>query len=189
MAVPQATTLHVGDQAPDFHCRLCNGEQLWLSELWSQQKLLLAFTRHLGCTFCREQLCLLKSNYELLQQAGIEVLGVTMRSAEETLPLSQQLQLPFRCVCDPTLELYEAYRTRKGSYWNILGPSIWGKAIRTLARHGMGMPRGDITQLHATVLLDRGGTVLLTHYPATSAEQIACPSILDAAAGADTGSS
>lgn len=173
--------LRVGDQAPDWECTLCDGKRIRLSELWAEQKVLLAFTRHLGCTFCREQLLELKEHYDSLRQAGVEVLAVTMRPAAETLPLSRQMDLPFACVCDPELELYRAYRARKGSYWRVLGPSIWGRAIRSLTRHGMGLPAGDITQLQATILLDVGGKVLLTHYPETSAEQIACPVILDAA--------
>ncbi len=100
----------------------------------SEQKLLLAFTRHLGCTFCREQLQALKEHYESLRSAGIEVLAVTMRPPASTLPMQQQLDLPFPCACDPELALYRAYRTQKGSYWNVLGPSVWGRAIRSLPR-------------------------------------------------------
>ena len=182
-ASDESASLQVGGQAPDMECILCDGKQIRLSDLWAKQKLLLAFTRHLGCTFCREQLLSLKDHYQSLRAAGIEVLAVTMRSPESTLPLQRKLELPFPCACDPQLALYRAYQTRKGSYWRILGPSIWGRAIRSLTRHGMGVPAGDITQLHAHVLMDVGGKVLFTHYPETSAEQISCPAILEAAQG------
>jgi len=42
--------------APDLELLDISGNPVRLSSLWSQRPLLLAFTRHFGCTQCKEML-------------------------------------------------------------------------------------------------------------------------------------
>lgn len=47
-----ATTLSVGDQAPDVTLPDDRNQPTRLSELWQRQPIVLVFVRHSGCTLC-----------------------------------------------------------------------------------------------------------------------------------------
>lgn len=170
-----------GSRAPDLEVQFSDGGGTRLSQLWSERPLLLALTRHLGCAFCRQQLGMLRDHHQQLESRGIQVVGVTMRDAEETERLRTELKLPFRCIADPQREVYQAYEAPRGSWAQVLGPQVWGAAVGALARGGMGVPKGDLRQLHASFLIDTEGRVVLAHYPRNSADQLSCEAVLETA--------
>jgi len=60
-------------RAPDLTLLNTSGEPVQLSSLWTQQPLLLAFTRHFGCTQCKEMLEELVNGKERIAQAGLGI--------------------------------------------------------------------------------------------------------------------
>ena len=48
--------LNFNRSAPDLTLIKHSGEPVQLSSLWAERPLLLAFTRHFGCTQCKEML-------------------------------------------------------------------------------------------------------------------------------------
>jgi peroxiredoxin len=48
--------LHFNQQAPDLELLNIAGKTVTLSSLWKKRPLILAFTRHFGCTQCKEML-------------------------------------------------------------------------------------------------------------------------------------
>ena len=176
----QAERLNVGDRAPDVEVCFASGLHSSLGDHWRQRPLLLALTRHLGCAFCREQLLALKDRWDEFQTAGVGVLGVTMRSVNDTLDFQRHLQLPFDLIADPERTVYQAYGAERGSAWQVLGLPVWPRALKATLRGGMGMPRGDIMQLHASFLIDTAGVIRLAHYPDSSADQLSCSQCMEA---------
>ena len=172
-----------GDAAPDVEVRLTSGQSSTLSRHWRERPLLLAFTRHLGCAFCREQLLDLKDHWASFQDGDVQVLGVTMRPIEATSEFRRQLDLPFELIADPQRTVYRAYGAERGNAWRVLGLGVWPRAIGATWRGGMGLPQGDIMQLHASFLIDRSGVIQLAHYPRTSADQLSCAQCLETIEG------
>ncbi len=48
--------LNFNSPAPDLQLQDTSGKPVQLSSLWAKKPLLLAFTRHFGCTQCKEML-------------------------------------------------------------------------------------------------------------------------------------
>ncbi len=48
--------LNFNRSAPDLTLQDVSGKPVQLSSLWAERPLLLAFTRHFGCTQCKEML-------------------------------------------------------------------------------------------------------------------------------------
>ncbi|HEY7651354.1 MAG TPA: redoxin domain-containing protein [Methylomirabilota bacterium] len=74
-----------GDRAPDFDLPAADHEgRISLSDCYRRGPVLLLLLRGLYCAFCRRQISQLKSTCDLLQGAGISLLGVVIASAERS---------------------------------------------------------------------------------------------------------
>jgi peroxiredoxin len=75
--------LGVGDRAPDFDLPAADRDgRISLSEYYRRGPVLLLLLRGLYCAFCRRHISRLKSSCDLLQAAGIAMLGVVIASPE-----------------------------------------------------------------------------------------------------------
>ena len=156
--------LPVGACAPDLTLPDEQGEPIVFSQLY-KQPLVLLFVRHLGCPFCRDQLLEMRDGYERIRAAGGEVAAVTMGTIEQAARIKQSLGLPFTCLADSQQEAYRAFEIPRGSLSQVAGPSIWGPGLAALRRGGLGVPRGDLLQLQATLVIDGEGIVRYVHHP------------------------
>jgi peroxiredoxin len=100
-----------GDRAPDFDLPAADHEgSVSLSECYRRGPVLLLLLRGLYCAFCRRQISQLRSTCDLLQGAGISMLGVVIASAERS-----RLYFRFRgqpccpMVAVPDRSLHRAY--------------------------------------------------------------------------------
>lgn len=89
-----------GDRAPDFDLPAADREgRISLSDCYRRGPVLLLLLRGLYCAFCRRQISQLKSSCDLLQGAGISMLGVVIASPERS-----RLYFKFRGrPCCPTV--------------------------------------------------------------------------------------
>ena len=71
--------LNFNSPAPDLQLQDTSGNPVQLSSLWAEKPLLLAFTRHFGCTQCKEMLEQLAAGREAIQAAGLD-LAVIMQA-------------------------------------------------------------------------------------------------------------
>jgi len=82
--------LNFNRSAPDLTLLNTTGQPVQLSSLWAQKPLLLAFTRHFGCTQCKEMLDELVAGRERIQKAGLDIAVITQGSPEATAQFAQQ---------------------------------------------------------------------------------------------------
>ncbi len=91
MADQLARLVGPGDRAPDFDLPAADRDaRISLSEQYRRGPVLLLLLRGLYCAFCRRHISQLRPSCEVLQDAGIRMLGVVIASADRS-------RLYFRC--------------------------------------------------------------------------------------------
>ncbi|HBH22127.1 MAG TPA: thioredoxin-dependent thiol peroxidase [Cytophagales bacterium] len=102
--------LNTGDKAPDFNAKDQNGESISLSD-FKGKKLVLYFYPKDNTPGCTAEACNLRDNYEALQKAGYEVVGVSQDDEKSHQKFIDKQSLPFRLIADTDHKVHEAYGT------------------------------------------------------------------------------
>lgn len=58
---------------------------------------------------CTKEACSFRDNYSILQEKGIEIVGISKDTVESHKNFVQKYQLPFTLLADPTLETIKAF--------------------------------------------------------------------------------
>jgi len=90
----------VGDKAPDFELPMSTGEKLRLSDLLKKKTVVLYFYPKDFSPGCTKEACAFRDSYELFQDAGAEVIGVSSDTEESHGRFSAKLRLPFKLLSD-----------------------------------------------------------------------------------------
>ena len=134
-----------------------NGMNLW--ELGLNNKLLMVFVRHSGCTFCRETLIELKGKLPGLQEQMITPVVVHMGTADDGLKMLERagLQGTYH-ISNPNADLYRAFDLKRGRLSQLLGPRVWWRGFQSaiLKGNGTGSIVGDGFQLGGAFLVENG---------------------------------
>ncbi len=163
-------TLSVGDRAPDVMLPDDLNRPTRLSELWQLRPIVLVFVRHSGCTLCLDHAVVMREASLDIQAAGADVVLVTMDDPERLHAFKVRWKLPFVCLADPRQEAYRAFQCPRGSLWQVAGPAMWWRAIKSLFRRGAGLVRSDPMQLPGSFVIDRGGVLRFAHRSRNSAD-------------------
>lgn len=101
----------VGDQAPDFDLPAADREaRISLSDHYRRGPVLLLLLRGLYCPFCRRHISQLKTSCDLLQAAGITMLGVVIASTERSRLYFNFRSAPcFPVAAAPDRSVHRAY--------------------------------------------------------------------------------
>ncbi len=102
------TNLQAGDPAPDFTGLTDAGETVSLSD-FKGQKLIIYFYPKDDTPGCTAQACNLRDNYEAMQQAGYQILGVSPDSVKKHQKFKNKYDLPFPLVADEDKTMLNAY--------------------------------------------------------------------------------
>lgn len=100
--------LQTGDAAPDFETRDQNGNPVRLAD-FRGKKVVLYFYPKDDTPGCTAEACSLRDNYEHLQKAGYEVLGVSVDDEKSHQKFIQKYNLPFPLLADTDHHIVEAY--------------------------------------------------------------------------------
>ncbi|WP_019948072.1 thioredoxin-dependent thiol peroxidase [Hymenobacter aerophilus] len=103
MSVPQA-----GEPAPAFEAPDQNGTVHRLAD-YAGRKVALYFYPKDDTSGCTAQACDLRDNYQQLQAAGIQVLGVSIDSAKSHQKFTAKHELPFPLLVDEDKKLVQDY--------------------------------------------------------------------------------
>jgi peroxiredoxin len=160
--------LNFNHSAPDLTLMNTAGEPVQLSSLWAQRPLLLAFTRHFGCTQCKEMLDELVAGREKIAAAGLNIAVVTQGTLEITAAFAKQFAPGLLTLADPERKAYQAYGLERGNlFQTFLNPKVW-TAISRARRKGYQVeppPEGqDAMQMSGTFIISPQGKIELPYY-------------------------
>lgn len=160
--------LNFNRNAPDLKLMNITGQLVQLSSLWAQRPLLLAFTRHFGCTQCKEMLDELVAGREKIEKAGLGIAIITQGTPEATALFAEQFAPGLLCLSDPERKAYEAYGLERGNlFQTFLNPKVWS-AISRARKKGYELenpPAGqDAMQMSGTFIISREGRIELPYY-------------------------
>jgi len=160
--------LNFNRSAPDLMLLNTSGEPVQLSSLWAERPLLLAFTRHFGCTQCKEMLDELVAGSERIKQAGLNIVVITQGTPETTADFARQFAPGLVCLSDPERKAYEAYGLERGNlFQTFLNPKVW-TAISKSRKKGYKVetpPAGqDAMQMSGTFIISKQGRIELPYY-------------------------
>jgi len=99
--------MNIGDKAPEILGKDEQGREIRLSD-FKGRKLVLYFYPKDNTSGCTAEACSLRDNYEALQTAGYEVVGVSKDSAASHVKFKEKHQLPFPLIADVDHSLLEA---------------------------------------------------------------------------------
>ncbi len=110
----------VGKPAPDFKLPATTGGEIGLGEFKGKQPVVLLFFPLAFSNTCTTELCSVRDDYSAFQQAGAQVLAVSVDSPFALQAWSQQEKFPF-----PLLSDFNKKVARRYGAWheNLLGLS------------------------------------------------------------------
>jgi len=160
--------LNFNDPAPDMEVLDVKGKTVRLSSLWAKRPLVLAFTRHFGCTQCKEMLDELVAGRAKIKKAGLDIAVVTQGVPEETKLFAEKHAPGLKALSDPERKAYRAYGLERATIfqtflnWKVL------RAVSNARKKGYQVetpPEGqDAMQMSGTFIINPQGRVLLPFY-------------------------
>lgn len=166
--MPKNKQLNFNRAAPDLVLLNTDGEPVQLSSLWKDKPLLLAFTRHFGCTQCKEMLAELVAGKERIEAAGMNIAVVAQGNPASTALFASQYGPGLLFLSDPQRSAYRAYGLERGSlFQTFLNPRVLAAVSRS-TRKGYKVeppPAGqDAMQMSGTFIISQEGLIELPYY-------------------------
>nr|WP_299344823.1 thioredoxin-dependent thiol peroxidase [Allomuricauda sp.] len=101
-------TLKVGDKVPDFSSKDQDGNTINLSD-YKGKKLVVFFYPRANTPGCTAEACNLRDNYELLQEQGFELLGVSEDSQKKQANFKNKYEFQFPLLADEDHTVIETF--------------------------------------------------------------------------------
>lgn len=107
--IPQeGKMLKVGDKAPDFALSDKEGKVVKLSD-YEGRRVVLYFYPKDNTPGCTRQACAFAGAFDIFEENGVAVIGVSKDSAASHAKFAEKYELPFVLLSDPGLEAIKAY--------------------------------------------------------------------------------
>ncbi|MGE2835141.1 thioredoxin-dependent thiol peroxidase [Mycobacterium sp. SMC-4] len=140
--MPQTPRLEAGDKAPEFSLPDADGNTVKLSD-YRGRKVVVYFYPAASTPGCTKQACDFRDNLTELNEAGIDVLGVSPDKPEKLAKFRDKEQLTFPLLSDPERTVLEA--------WGAYGEkTMYGKTVQGVIR--------------STFLVDEDGRIEVAQY-------------------------
>jgi peroxiredoxin Q/BCP len=97
-----------GDSAPDFTAKNQNGDGVKLSD-YRGKRVVLYFYPKDDTPGCTKQACSLRDSFDLFEEKGIKVFGVSIDDEESHRKFISKFALPFDLLADTNKEIVNAY--------------------------------------------------------------------------------
>lgn len=130
----------------------------YIDELASDQKVLLVFLRHFGCTFCRETMDDLAAVKDEIQSSGVKIVIVHMVRSEMASDMLKLYQLEdISHISDVDQHLYNRFGLYKVGFRALFGLKNWWRAFvaGVVKGHLIGKPAGDPFQMPGVILFHK----------------------------------
>ena len=93
--------VRVGDVAPDFTLQAADGRAVRLADYRGKQPVVLYFYPKDNTPGCTAEACAFRDSYEVFQEVGAEVIGVSSDTVASHEGFAQRHRLPFVLLSDP----------------------------------------------------------------------------------------
>ncbi|MBN2433005.1 MAG: redoxin domain-containing protein [Acidobacteria bacterium] len=129
-----------------------------MKQISKNQRALVVFLRHTGCTFCREALADIGTRRAEIESKGVRIVLVHMSDDEEFRAILPRFGLEdVVSISDPERNLYREFQLQRGRLWQLVGPHVWWRGIKAWLRgNGIGRVSGDVFQMPGTFLIYNG---------------------------------
>lgn len=104
---------------------------------------------------------------------------IGMGASETARRFKEEFSLPFTVLVDKKRESYRMLGLKRGSISEVMGPRVWAKGIKSLAKHGQGVPKEDPYQLGGVAIV-KDGKVSFVHRSETSSDNLSIDTLLEA---------
>ena len=150
--------MKIGDKIPSLLGKNEKGEEVMASDFVGK-KLVLYFYPKDSTSGCTAEACSLRDRYDELQQAGYEVLGVSVDGDKSHQKFIEKNNLPFNLIADTEKKLVEAF-----GVWaekKMYGRSYMGTLRTTFIINENGevekifTPKEIKTKIHADQILEK----------------------------------
>ena len=114
----------------------------------------------------------MRTRYDDISGKGAELVAIGMGWPAAAADFREKHDVPFPLMVDHTKETYRALEMNRGSLWDVLGPPVWIRSLRSLiSGHGMTTkPKQDPLQMGGVVVADSGGEILYKYVSKTSSD-------------------
>lgn len=155
-AYTETLKLKTGDKAPDFSLPNAKGEQVALSALLKQGKVVLTFYRGVWCPYCNLQLKLYQQILPQIRRAGARLVAVSPMSPDNSQAMIDGNALQFDVLSDAGNKVAQGY-TRV-----IQNPKSSIQAMADLGYdfYGFNQEKSDDLPIPATFIIAENGSVL-----------------------------
>jgi peroxiredoxin Q/BCP len=102
-------SVKVGDRAPDFSLPSQSGKIVSLGDFLSKKSVVLYFYPKDDTPGCTAESCAFRDRYEVFQEAGAEVIGISADSPDSHQRFAAKYQLPFTLLSDTNNQVRKSY--------------------------------------------------------------------------------
>ena len=167
--MPKLAHLKFNDPAPDLELLNTAGKPVQLSSLWTEQVLVLAFTRHFGCPQCKEMVDALSTAAPEFKQSNLALAVITQGTPEAAKAFCEERAPGQLCLADPERKAYQAYGLERANIWQtFLSWRVWQSNKRLKEERGWNTdlpPEGqDAMQLAGTFVISTDGRIRMPYY-------------------------
>jgi len=171
-------TLKSGDAAPFFSLEDHNGSTVTLDR-FRGKRLVLYFTRYVGCPVCRMQLSTLSARYGEFEDMDVEVAVITQSSVERLNGFAEKTPIGFVLLSDPERQSYRDYDIKYGLS-GMLSPRNIMPILRSVkAGYRHGPFEGNEFQYPAQFIIDEKGMIQFVYYGKTVSDALSVDTLLE----------
>ena len=121
----------------------------------------------------------MRDHHEEFTAKGARVVVIGMGASETARRFKEKERLPFTVLVDKKRESYRMLGLKRGSPMEVMGPRVWGKGLKSVVRHGQGVPKEDPYQLGGAAIV-KDGKLTLVHKAEDSADNLSAEALLEA---------
>ena len=102
-----------------------------------------------------------------------------MGATETARRFKEDQRLPFTVLVDKKRESYRMLGLKRGSAMDVMGPRVWVKGVKSVLRHGQGVPKEDPYQLGGAAIV-KDGTLKLVYRSKVASDNLSVDDLLEA---------
>jgi peroxiredoxin len=166
------------------------GVSVRLGDIWRDRPAVLAFVRHFGCVFCRDQAVRLHRLRDDFEAAGVRLVMVGHGTPEMAAAFRRAQGVDLPVLVDPERHIYEVIGAKVATLPELIGPRqvLAGlrASIKSRTRQGniavhQGRIIGHAAQLGGVLVIAPDGSIRYAHLSETASDYPSAREVLAAA--------